>query len=266
MDIDKYLARIGFTGDCTPSVELLYKLHALHVGAIAFENINPYIGVMATLAPDELYSRIIEQLKGGGCYELNGLFHELLLALKFSATLLPAKLYKGGSVDSASLHAVIAVVLQGKTWYVDPGYGEDGIVFPLEMTPDIPQKQLSYFYRFTKHQDKVIFSRSKTAKKWTDLLLVDQTPVALSYFDERAHYHQTNTNSWFKNNFTCSLLSESSQKILLNTKFTCSSPSKRTTTYLKTEDDLFDILVHTFGISVSKETAKLIFSKLTATL
>src|SRR5437016_4069595 len=155
MDIDKYLARIGFTGDIAPSLQLLQRLHALHVSTIAFENINPFIGVMATLSPGELYTRIIEERRGGGCYELNGLFCELLVALGFSAVLLPAKLYKAEGLDDQSLHAVIAVLLEGKTWYVDPGYGEDGIVFPLEMTPDVLQKQQQYFYRFCQNKDKL---------------------------------------------------------------------------------------------------------------
>lgn len=262
MNVDKYLARIGFSGDPTPTIEQLNKLHALHVGSIAFENVNPYIGVRGTLALDELYGRIVEQKRGGGCYELNGLFCELLQRLGFCATLLPAKLYKGDAVDYASLHAVISVSVGNKLWYVDPGYGEGGVVYPLELKGGATQKQQSYFYRFTQQENGWVFTRSKTAKSWTNLLLIDQTPVSLSYFDERALYHQTSPDSWFRKNFTCSVLSESSEKVLLNTKFTHFSPAKRTTTYIKTKEALFDLLLHTFGLELSQEVAAELFSKL----
>lgn len=263
MNIKTYLKRIGFTGDITPSTRLLHQLHQLHVGAIAFENSNPYIGVRVTLSLDELYERIVKQHRGGGCYELNGLFYDLLVKLGFTATLVPAKLYKGSGVDNESLHAVIEVALDGKTWYVDPGYGEDGIVYPLEMTLNSVQRQNGVFYRFTELNGNIIFSRSKTAKRWQDLLLIEQTPVTLSYFDDRALYHQTSPNSWFKNNFTCSLLSESEQKTLLNTTFTHTSKSKKTRICLKTAGEFFDVLVNIFGVQLPRKTADAIFLKAT---
>ena len=44
IDLDGYLARIGFDGRRVPTLETLSRIVLLHQMAIAFENLNPLMG------------------------------------------------------------------------------------------------------------------------------------------------------------------------------------------------------------------------------
>jgi N-hydroxyarylamine O-acetyltransferase len=252
LNIEQYLERIGYAGNIC-----LHKLHSQHVSRVPFENINPYTGCLVDLNPERIFERVVLQGCGGGCYELNGLFYELLLGIGFKATLVAAKLYKGDAVDEESLHAVIIAKHEGKLWYVDPGYGEDGVLYPLELTVDIVQQQEGYFYRFSSEGNQLVFARSKMGKVWQKLLLIDLQPVSLDYFDARALYHQTSMNSWFKNNFTCSLISENQRKTVLNKKYSCSN----TVLHITSPDELYTLLTKEFGLQIPLELAHKIFTQ-----
>ncbi len=44
LDLDAYLARIGYGGPREPSLEALQALHLLHPQSISFENLDPLLG------------------------------------------------------------------------------------------------------------------------------------------------------------------------------------------------------------------------------
>lgn len=44
LDLDAYLARIGWTGERLPTVEVLRSVHRAHALGIPFENLEPVLG------------------------------------------------------------------------------------------------------------------------------------------------------------------------------------------------------------------------------
>ncbi len=71
LNLNAYLERIGFAGSIAPSFETLGRLHALHPAAIAFENLDPLMGVPVRLDLASLQDKLVANRRGGFCLEHN---------------------------------------------------------------------------------------------------------------------------------------------------------------------------------------------------
>ena len=69
--MEQYLARIGYTGDRTPSLENLTRLVRCHLETVPFENLsfwhNP---CQMPLDVPALYDKVVTRRRGGVCCEL----------------------------------------------------------------------------------------------------------------------------------------------------------------------------------------------------
>ena len=84
MDVDAYLrSASGTTDRVEPSLETLRDLHRSHLYTVPFENLDIALGIPIVLEPERLYDKIVVRRRGGFCYELNGLFYELLIGWGF---------------------------------------------------------------------------------------------------------------------------------------------------------------------------------------
>ena len=79
MEIAAYLSRIQYQGGLEPNLENLRNLQVAHLLHVPFENLDIHRKVEIDL--EGSYEKIVKRNRGGFCYELNGLFYELLEAL-----------------------------------------------------------------------------------------------------------------------------------------------------------------------------------------
>ena len=85
-DTGKYLERIGCTEKITLDLKGLDSLIYAHQLSVPYENTDIYeYGLPIRLEADALSRKIIEERRGGYCFELNGLFFSLLYTLGFDA-------------------------------------------------------------------------------------------------------------------------------------------------------------------------------------
>src|SRR4051812_21960412 len=101
MNIDAYLARIGYSGSIEPTAETLRALQQAHLLAVPFENLDVYLKRPIILDEERLFAKIVGERRGGFCYELNGLFAALLRSLGFKVELLSARVHN----DSGGFNA-----------------------------------------------------------------------------------------------------------------------------------------------------------------
>ena len=80
-DLDAYLGRIGYDGPRVPTLQTLRAIQRLHPQAIAFENLNPLLGLPVKLDILSLQEKLIRSRRGGYCFEHNGLLFQALRAL-----------------------------------------------------------------------------------------------------------------------------------------------------------------------------------------
>src|SRR4051794_3976491 len=65
VDVDAYLARIGYTGAREPRADVLADLHRAHMLAVPFENLDIPLGVENVLDYDHVFDKIVTRRRGG---------------------------------------------------------------------------------------------------------------------------------------------------------------------------------------------------------
>ena len=86
MHLPSYLARINLPSPPEPTLSGLKRLHRAHLLAVPFENLEVQLGRRVGTALPPIYEKIVENRRGGWCYEMNGLFGWALSELGFRVT------------------------------------------------------------------------------------------------------------------------------------------------------------------------------------
>ncbi|MFF8602249.1 arylamine N-acetyltransferase [Streptomyces sp. NPDC015232] len=130
IDLDAYLARIGWTGERVPTVDVLRSVHRAHLTGIPFENLDPVLGTAPSLALPHLEAKLVHGGRGGYCYEHNTLFAAALTALGFRVTRLTARVLVGarpGDIRPRT-HMTMLTEVPGEPlpYLTDVGFGSIG--------------------------------------------------------------------------------------------------------------------------------------------
>jgi len=140
--LDAYLARIGYAGPRTATLDTLQAVHALHPAAIPFENLNPLLGWPVSLEVRSLQAKLVAGGRGGWCFEHNTLLRYGLEALGFSVTSLAARVLwnaSSGSPLGPRSHMLLLVDVGGLIYLADVGFGGNVLTAPLRLQPHITQ-------------------------------------------------------------------------------------------------------------------------------
>ena len=141
IDLNAYFQRIGYSGECSPTLEALQAIHQHHAQAIAFENLNSFLKQPVLLDATSLQQKLIYEGRGGYCFEQNLLFRSALSAVGFQVTNLAARvlwnLPKGTITPRA--HMLLQVNIDAQKYIADVGFGGLTLSAPLSLTPDIEQ-------------------------------------------------------------------------------------------------------------------------------
>ncbi|PYV26108.1 MAG: hypothetical protein DMG24_07865, partial [Acidobacteria bacterium] len=125
MDVRAYLDRVGYHGPIEPTADTLRALHRQHMLNVPFENLDIGLGRKIALDPECFVEKIVHRRRGGFCYELNGAFATLLVALGFRVTLLSARVANDQGVASKEFdHLALQIDLEDR-WLADVGFGEN---------------------------------------------------------------------------------------------------------------------------------------------
>ncbi|WP_371656164.1 MULTISPECIES: arylamine N-acetyltransferase [unclassified Streptomyces] len=148
LDLDAYLARIGYEGERTPTLEVLRGLQRAHVTSIPFENANAVLGKLVALDIETVQDRLVRGGRGGYCYEHVVLFASALERLGFEFTGLIGRVTLGNTKVLPATHALIAVRLadDDRLWLCDVGFGS-GPLAPIEIADGVEVDLDGWQYR-----------------------------------------------------------------------------------------------------------------------
>ena len=124
--LDAYLKRIGVVDAGPPDVPLLRQLHAAHLAAIPFENLDILLGRGISLDLEHVFDKLVARRRGGYCFEQNTLFMTMLRELGFAVTPMEARVRSGSTVLRARTHMVLAVEAGERQWLADVPIRIDG--------------------------------------------------------------------------------------------------------------------------------------------
>ena len=246
MDVKTYLDRIGYRGGIKADVESLRRLHRQHLLRVPFENLDIHLGRPIVLDSDRLYEKIVLNHRGGFCYELNGLFAELLLELGFQVQRLSARVAKEqGGFGIPFDHMTLLVKLE-KNWLADVGFG-DLFREPLLLDEDGIQEQAGESYRLSL-DNGISTYYSHGDKVWKPQYIFSRQPHALADFQAGCCYHQTSPKSSFTQRRVCSMATPEGKVTLSDRKLVTTVNGRREEWDVDSEKDYTDLLREHFGV------------------
>ena len=202
MDVSGYLSRISYRGPRNVSAETLRELHKAHLLAIPFENLDNHLGRRIVLDEERVIRKIVEERRGGICYELNGAFCALLRALGFEVSMLSAGVARDeGGFDPPFDHLTLLVQLEQR-WLADVGFG-DSFREPLLLDERGEQVQNNESYQLVEADEHLILQRRESGS-WKPQYRFTLEPHQYADFADMCHYHQTSPESIFTQRRACS--------------------------------------------------------------
>jgi N-hydroxyarylamine O-acetyltransferase len=204
MDADAYLHRLDLpdlSADAlAPDRDTLARLLEAHVTGVPFENLaivgdphGEWDGDGVSLRLPDLYRKIVDERRGGFCFELNGLFNWLLGDLGYDADRCAARI--GGDEDSlgrppANHHT--NVVHLDRRYLVDAGSGTPQMREPVPLDGTVVEDRAGVAWRVDPDDaplsDFALRLREPGADDWHLRYRFRVTPRQLAFFEATCEF------------------------------------------------------------------------------
>ena len=247
VDLDAYLARIGYAGPRDPSLATLKSLHVAHATSIPFENLDILLGREISLELDAVQSKLVGSRRGGYCFEHNTLFAAVLELLGFGVTRLAARVRFGTTVIRPLTHMLLAVNLDGQPWLADVGFGGEGLLYPLPILGSEPSRQFGWTFRVESDGDLKVL-QSLHADGWFDLYAFTQEPRYPIDYVMSNHFTATYPHSPFVQSLVAQRQNCEERFTLRNRELTQESADRKDTRTLPDDDAVLVTLREVFGL------------------
>jgi N-hydroxyarylamine O-acetyltransferase len=203
MDVEAYLRRIYYDGPRDPTSSTLRDLHRQHLYTVPFENLDIALAAPIRLDLAALFEKIVIRKRGGFCYELNGLFCELLKALGFRVEVLSARVRSAdGSFSREFDHMLLKVSLEDEHWIADVGFG-DSSLDPVRMRPEDAQMKDAPQFAVLAADRAWDLGRRQSDGSYVPDYRFTETPRQLGDFEGMCEFHQTSPESHFTQKRVC---------------------------------------------------------------
>lgn len=248
MNTREYLARIGAEPDhLEPNDEVLRFLQRKHLLTVPFENLDIHWKRPIVLDLDRFYKKIVEEKRGGFCYELNGLFNELLRSLGFQTRLVSARVFNGSEHGPEYDHAAIIVTIGEDEYLADVGFG-DFAAEPLRFSLGVEQQDAAGVFVIRQFDDEYLEVTKRDGNEWKSQYIFKDVARELSEFAEMCDFQQYSPESHFTKGKVCSILTEGGRTTLTDKKFIITSGAEKVEAPVESDEDFSSILGREFGI------------------
>lgn len=246
--VNQYLARLGYGGGRDASVDTLSALHLAHLYRVPFENLDIALGITISLSDQAIFHKVIEQRRGGFCYELNYAFYLLLTSLAFDVQLLSARVNEQQKLGPPFDHLLLLVTVNGQPYAVDVGFG-DSFTEPLLLAGG-PVLQHGSHYKIDKQGDGYGMFRKLPGQQWQCQYLFSTKSRTIGDFAPMCHYQQTSPESHFTQKSVCSLATGQGRKTIGNGRFIVTEQGQRTEVAIVNEKVYRQLLQQHFNMSL----------------
>ena len=242
LKLQRYLDRIKYGGPLEPNFATLAALQEAHVCSVPFENLDVQLGRPLSTSIQDAYQKIVISLRGGWCYEQNGLFGWALSEIGFDVRRIAAGVMRQqkGTASEASHLCLLVQSPESKTKYLaDVGFG--GIMIkPIalqEAQYDQPPFKLGLekldngYWRFWESLGDGVFS--------FDFL---DEPACESSLTKKCVNLQSDPASSFVLNLAVQLRTRDQHFVLLGRVFTVARPGAAETRTLNSPEELVSVL------------------------
>ena len=253
LDLDRYLARIGYKGPLDANLATLDGLHHAHVARVPFENLDVQMGLPIFLDLEHLQLKIVERERGGYCFEQNALFAAVLRRLGFAVTTLAARVRSNATGPTPRTHMLLQVDVAEGSFIADVGFGGDGPMAPLRLAFDDEQAQLIDTFRLVREGAQLRLEVKREGAFLPLYLFTLEEHFPVDY--ELANYFtSTHPSSRFVQTLVAARPGDGCRYSLRNRDFGTRRGDTVERRTLTSDDELFAVLEQHFGLRLPRSS------------
>ncbi|WP_236198968.1 arylamine N-acetyltransferase family protein [Pseudomonas pseudonitroreducens] len=218
--LDATLARLGLPPQRpAATLENLDRLIVAALHQLPFENLDVLLDLPILIEPDAVFAKVIEQRRGGYCFELNSLFARLLSSLDYRVTLLVARVRWGLPAEAPltpQTHLLLRVDLPEGPHLVDIGFGGPASprALPLRLHETLPGG-----WQITGAVDGELEMATRSPSGWQTLYRFTLEAQHWADYGMRNWYTSTYPQSVFRHSLRVALSEKGARLSLLNGQF-----------------------------------------------
>ncbi|MET0899242.1 MAG: arylamine N-acetyltransferase [Mycobacterium sp.] len=257
-EIAGYLSRIGYAGPTDPTLETLHAVVSAHLRTIAFENLDPLMGVpVFDLGAAALFQKMVRRHRGGYCFEHNGLMGYVLAGLGFDTQALTARVVwmnpDGLQGPPPPLtHQLLAVRIPGdeQRYLVDVGFGGQTLTSPIRFVAGQVQQTRHEPYR-VQEVGAGFALETLIGDNWRPLYLFTDEPRPLIDLQLGSWYVSTHPTSKFVTGLAASIITDDARVNLNGRHLTVHHRDGHSERFrLANASAVLEVLMNRFGIDV----------------
>ncbi|WP_067475090.1 arylamine N-acetyltransferase family protein [Actinomadura hibisca] len=256
LDLDAYLARIGYDGERAPTTAALFALQRAHVTTVPFENLEILLGRPIPLDLPSLQQKLVGERRGGYCYEHTLLFAAALERLGFGLTGVHGRVSLGADTLRPATHALLRVTTSDddRGWLCDVGFGS-GPLEPIELRPGTKVDQDGWQFHLERSGNDVWTLNQANANGWIDRHSFTLNPQYTVDYVVGNHYVSTHPRSPFTARPYAQRFTAESHHVLDGTTWTTNLPGGPSEVREVERAEIPRLLAETFGIVLNEEDA-----------
>lgn len=249
----RYLERIGISGPVKPDLATLRAIHAAHVGAIAFEGLDPFLGRPVRLDLAAVQEKILFNRRGGYCFEQNTLLKAALEAIGFTVTGLGGRVRWMSPPESPlgpRSHMLLKIDLPTDCYFADVGFGACLLDEPLPFRPGI--QHVTALGTFLLTESAGMYSLNvKQSEGWRTAYVFNLEPQLPSDYEAANWYTSTSPNAPFRGTLIMERIAGAQRYRLINDRLITENRDAQVIDerVIASADELGTVLDHIFGIT-----------------
>lgn len=218
--------------------------------AVPFEALDVSNGCPVLLNVEAVYKKVVEQKRGGYCYELNLLFHAMLSAIGFDCHLISARIFENGKWGPEFDHMSLMIKLDDD-WLADVGFG-DLFLEPVKILPQLIQyDKFKTFKILLNDADEYELCESIAGNPEFRLKYKFTLKSRnVSDFYDQNYWKQTSDDSYFVKNRVCTIPTIDGRKTILNNEFKVTRNGVTECIEIKGGSELNEVLKREFDMDI----------------
>ena len=254
IDLDAYFGRIGYEGDRSPTLGTFRALHLAHTTHIPFENLDVLLGRPILIDLDSIQRKLVQNNRGGYCFEQNALFAAVLERLGFRVTRLAARVRYYTSQILPRTHMILKVESENQSWIADTGFGGYGLIEPIALVAGPETEQFAWKFRLREESENWIL-QSVMRGYWQDQFSFTLEPQLPVDYILGNWFCSTHPESKFVQTLTAQLAGRTERHVLRNREHLIITPECERCELIASEEALLEVLANSFGLHIPAGTS-----------
>lgn len=220
VQIKQYLQRIGYNQTISPDLVTLSGLQWAHITHIPYENLDILADIPLSLRVEDLFQKIVTRKRGGYCFELQGLYKELLESIGFHVAQYSARFMDEPDIVQMRRHRVLVVQIGNEHYLTDVGIRSESPRTPIKLVCDELQSDGICEYKFRRNPFYGwVLCQKERRKAWKPMYGFTEEQQIDDDFVMPSFYCEKHPDSTFNKFMKISIFSGESNFTLVNGVF-----------------------------------------------